>query len=82
MMKATMRDFRAAPAKLLRRAARAGAQLNLGEFVLLVREGRVEPVPTALYGAMSATGQLVGAASGLLSADDVWSADAKAADGD
>jgi len=28
-----------------------------------------------LYGAMSASGRLVGAASGLLSADDTWSAD-------
>lgn len=75
MMKATMRDFRAAPAKLLRRAARTGAQLSLGEFVLIVRKGRAEPASTELYGAMSTTGHLVGAPSSLLSADDVWSAD-------
>lgn len=77
IMKATMRDFRAAPAKLLRRAARTGAKLSLGEFVLSVREQRVEPVSSELYGAMANTGQLIGAASGLLSADDVWSADAE-----
>lgn len=82
MMKATMRDFRAAPAKLLRRAARTGAQLSLGEFVLIVRQGPVQPVSRQLYGAMSTMGQVVGEPSGLLTADDVWSADAKVANGD
>lgn len=77
-----MREFRAAPAKLLRRAARTGAQLSLGEFVLIVRNQRLQPVSTELYGAMSATGQLIGAPSGLLSADDVWSTDAEVTDSD
>jgi len=72
-MKATMRDFRAAPAKILRRAARTGAELRLGEFVLSVREVDEGETPTGLYGAMSKSGRVVGNPSGLLSADDTWS---------
>ena len=75
VMKATMRDFRAAPAKLLRRAARTGAKVRLGEFLLVVREAREDTPSSKLYGAMSTMGRLVGPASGLLTADEVWSSD-------
>jgi hypothetical protein len=73
----TMRDFRAAPSKVLRKAARTGAKLRLGEFLLEVRDVAGEPPAAELYGAMSATGRLVGPASGLLSANDVWSTDSE-----
>ncbi len=68
-----MREFRAAPAKLLARAARTGAALHLGTYVLSVREATTESQPS--YGAMAATGRVVGPPSGLFSADDEWSAD-------
>jgi hypothetical protein len=74
-MKTTIREFRAAPAKLLRRAARTGAKLRLGQFVLDVREELGAPLSARLYGAMATSGRLTGAASGLLSADDVWRTD-------
>ncbi len=70
-----MRGFRAAPAKLLRRAARTGSELHLGEFVLEVRERGEEAVPPELYGAMAISGRVVGSPSRILSADDQWSAD-------
>ena len=70
----TMREFRAAPAKILRRAARGGAKLRVGEFVLAVEEDHTE-AETSLYGAMRGTGRVVGDPRRLLSADDRWSAD-------
>lgn len=79
-MRLTMRSFRAAPTKLLRRAARTGATLRLGEFLLVVREQRAAPPPAASYGAMAATGRVVGPAKGLLSAGDAWSTDGRGAD--
>jgi hypothetical protein len=72
-MNASMREFRAAPAKLLRRAARTGTKLRIGEFIIEVREERGEPSSPPLYGAMSTTGRVVGRSSALLSADDEWS---------
>lgn len=74
-LQTTIREFRTAPTKFLRRAARTGAKLRLAEFVLEVREEAVEAPAFTLYGAMSATGRVVGPASRLLSADDVWSTD-------
>ena len=71
----TMREFRAAPAKILRRAARAGAKLRVGEFVLAVEEVASETATTSLYGCMAGTGHLIGDPDGLLSADDRWSTD-------
>jgi hypothetical protein len=74
-MTATIREFRAAPAKLLRRAARTGAKLRLGAFVLIVREEPGATAPAGLYGAMAATVGLVGDPSGWLSTGDVWDMD-------
>jgi hypothetical protein len=71
----TMREFRAAPAKILRRAARTGARLRVGEFVLNVVEAVAETGPPSLYGSMAGTGHVVGDPRGILSADDRWSSD-------
>jgi hypothetical protein len=71
----TMREFRAAPAKVLRRAARAGTRLRVGEFVLAVEESAAEPGATSLHGSMAGTGHVVGDPRGLLSADERWSTD-------
>jgi hypothetical protein len=71
-----MRDFRAAPTKILRRAARTGGTVRLGEFVLSVREDTDgDATPSTLYGAMSATGRVVGSPADLLSANESWSTD-------
>jgi hypothetical protein len=71
----SMRDFRAAPAKVLQRAARTGASLRLGRFVVTVQEleGDERPQRT-LHGAMASTIRVVDP-SLLLSADDVWDQD-------
>jgi len=70
-----MREFRAAPAKILRRAARSGARLRVGEFVLSVAEAVAETDLPRVYGCMARTGQVVGDPRGILSADDRWSTD-------
>jgi hypothetical protein len=71
-----MREFRAAPAKILRRAARAGGRLRVGEFVLVVEEAVADSGAPSLYGAMAGSGQLVGDPRRILSANDRWSTDA------
>lgn len=72
----TMREFRAAPTKILRRAARTGGTLRLGEFVLSVREDREgDAAPSTLYGAMSGSARVVGSPASLLSANESWSTD-------
>lgn len=71
----TMREFRAAPAKVLRRAARKGTKLRIGAFVVAVAEAEVEEATPSLYGCMAATGDVVGDPRGLLSAEDPWSTD-------
>jgi hypothetical protein len=71
----TMREFRAAPAKILRRAARTGTKLRVGEFVLAVEEAVAQKGATNLHGAMAGTGRVVGDPRGLLSAEDRWSTD-------
>jgi hypothetical protein len=65
----TMREFRASPAKILRRAARTDTKLRIGEFVLVVEAAAREPSVPILYGAMEGTGHIVGDPRGLLSAD-------------
>ena len=70
-----MREFRAAPAKILRRAARAGTKLRIGEFVLVVEPSGIESAAPKLYGSMAGAGHVVGDPRGLLSADDVWRTD-------
>jgi len=70
-----MREFRSAPAKILRRAARAGTKLRVGAFVLVVEEAVVETGAPTLYGSMADTGQILGDPRGILSADDRWSTD-------
>lgn len=71
----TMREFRAAPAKVLRRAARQGTRLRIGEFVVAVERVGAEETAPSLHGCMKATGHVVGDPQQLLSADDRWSAD-------
>lgn len=71
----TMREFRAAPAKILRRAARTGTRVRVGEFVLAVEETIAQDWPTSLHGSMAGTGRVVGDPRGLLSAEDRWSTD-------
>jgi hypothetical protein len=72
-----MRDFRAAPAKILRRVARTGAKLYIGEFVVSVQDGEGSE-PSPLYGAMAGTGRVIGSPLNLLSSDDVWTSDGEA----
>jgi hypothetical protein len=72
----TMREFRSAPAKILRRAARTGTKLRVGGFVLEVDEAIPETGSSpSLYGSMAASGRVVGNLRGLLSADDHWNTD-------
>jgi hypothetical protein len=71
----TMREFRSAPAKILRRAARTGTKLRVGGFVLVVDEAIPETGSPSLYGSMAASGRVVGDLRGLLSADDRWNTD-------
>jgi len=72
----TMREFRRAPAKALRRAARTKTRLLVGDFVLVVREAGPQRDTDVLHGCMRATGRVVGHPDGLLSADDRWATDA------
>lgn len=71
----TMRDFRAAPSKYLRRAAREGTPLRLGELLLTVRAVDDAARPGPLHGAMRDTGRVLAGPATLLSADDAWSTD-------
>ena len=71
----TMREFRAAPAKILRRAARAKVRVRVGEFVLEVNEVALPERRPALHGCMRGTGRIVGSPDALLSANDDWSTD-------
>ena len=72
----TMREFRAAPAKLLGRAARTKTRLRIGNYVIAVEEtgepAEVEP----RHGCMRQTGRILGDPARLLSAEDRWATDA------
>lgn len=72
----TMREFRAAPAKILRRAAHTGTRLRIGDFVLAVEETKARAATPALHGCMRGTGRVVGRPSELLSAHESWATDA------
>jgi hypothetical protein len=72
----TMREFRVAPAKILRRAARAGTRIRVGDFVLVVEEAKAREAAPSLHGCMRDTGRIVGSPDGVLSANDHWSDDA------
>jgi len=72
----TMREFRAAPAKVLRRAARAHLRLRVGGFVLSVETAPDAAREVRVHGCMKGKGRVVGDPERLLSADDDWSADA------
>jgi hypothetical protein len=72
----TMREFRVAPAKILRRAARTKTRVRVGEFVLAVEEAKAPQRHATLHGCMRDTGRIVGDPASLLSADDDWSTDA------
>jgi hypothetical protein len=72
----TMREFRAAPAKVLRRAARAGARLRIGNLVLTVEATTERGDRTVLHGCMRSSGRIVGRPGELLSAHDHWATDA------
>jgi hypothetical protein len=74
--KVTMREFRAAPAKILKRAAREGARLRIGNFVLAVQETNVPDAVATLHGCMRGTGRVLGSPDDLLSARDSWATDA------
>jgi hypothetical protein len=71
----TMREFRTAPAKILRRAARTKTRLRIGDFVLAVEEARAADSAASLHGSMRDTGRIVGPRSDLLSARDRWATD-------
>jgi hypothetical protein len=72
----TMREFRVAPAKILRRAARTKTRLRVGDFVLVVEEAIDRDDSSALHGCMRDTGRLLGRPDELLSAHDRWATDA------
>ena len=73
----TMREFRMAPAKILRRAARTRTKLRIGDFVLAVEESSPQDdAPSPIYGCMRGTVRVVGSAGDLLSARDHWDTDA------
>ena len=72
----TMRQFRAAPAKILGRAAHTKTRLRIGRFVLAVDETRQRRGASVLHGCMRATGRITGHPRDLLSARDRWSTDA------
>jgi hypothetical protein len=72
----TMRDFRKAPAKALRLAARTKTRLLIGDFVVAVESAAPRDDVTALHGCMRASGRIVGSPEHLLSARDHWSTDA------
>jgi hypothetical protein len=72
----SMRQFRTAPAKILKRAARTKTRLRIGEFVLAVEEVEVRGHRALLHGCMRGTGRLVGHPRDLLSAHDHWATDA------
>jgi hypothetical protein len=71
----TMREFRTAPAKILRRAARTKTRLRIGDFVLAVEETPAAKSAVSLHGCMRDTGRVVGSRSDLLSARDRWATD-------
>jgi hypothetical protein len=72
----TMREFRAAPAKILGRAARTGTRLRIGAFVLAVEEAKARDDTAVVHGCMRGTGRVVGHPDDLLSAHDRWATDA------
>ena len=71
----TMRDFRAAPAKFLRRASRTGGRLRIGDYIILVKESTEKEHAPTLYGAMKGTGELLCHPDDLLSTGDRWNTD-------
>ena len=68
----TMRAFRAGPAKILGEAARTGAKIHLGAFVLEVKPELTRA--STIYGAMRSDVD-PGSPSDWLRADDAWDAD-------
>jgi hypothetical protein len=72
----TMRDFRKAPAKALRLAARTKTRLLIGDFVVAVESAASRGDAAALHGCMRGTGRIVGSPNDLLSTHDHWSTDA------
>jgi hypothetical protein len=74
--KVSMREFRAAPAKLLGRAARTKTRLRIGNFLVAVQEVEKAGDVNRLHGCMSMTGRIVGEPGDLLSAQDRWATDA------
>jgi hypothetical protein len=71
----TMREFRAAPAKVLRRAARTGLSVRVGDFVLTVEDAKPKGPPPSTYGCMKGLGTILCPPEELLSANDHYSAD-------
>ena len=72
----SIRQFRAAPAKVLGRAARTGTRLRIGDFIVAVQEADERPDQIALHGCMRSTGRIVGDPRDLLCANDRWATDA------
>jgi hypothetical protein len=72
----TMRDFRKAPAKALRLAARTKTRLVIGDFVVAVESATSREDAAALHGCMRPSGRIIGSPEGLLSARDHWATDA------
>jgi hypothetical protein len=72
----SMREFRAAPAKFLGRAARTNSRLRIGSYSLVVERLDEPDAPQGLHGCMRATGRIVGDPRDLLSAHDRWTTDA------
>jgi hypothetical protein len=71
----TMREFRAAPAKILRRAARTHTRLRIGDLTLVVEESKQQDDEARVHGCMRGTGRILGRPDELLSARDRWSTD-------
>jgi hypothetical protein len=76
MSEVTMREFRNAPAKTLRRAARTRTRLLIGDFILTVEDAGPRDDTAVIHGCMRATGRIVGCRDDLLSAHDRWTTDA------
>ena len=71
----TMREFRAAPAKILRRAARTKVRLRIGDLLLAVEEAKAPDGAASLHGCMRDTGRIIGSPGELLGARDRWATD-------
>jgi hypothetical protein len=69
----TMREFRMAPAKVLRRAARTKKRVRVGDFLIAVEEAPAAARVASTYGCMRDMGRVVDPDDDLLRVDWDWS---------